>query len=115
MVNSHLANGGKASMFCSSLHCLRRARCSPTPPHFFFLKFNLEASLDCRQSPYHFFFPGRYKNASGPRAEMAHSELRSASAQLSGEGGGGREMVGLGGAGCLKTKKGTGGESDEGP
>lgn len=30
-------------------------------------------------------------------------------------GGRGREMVGLGGAGCLKTKKGTGGESDEGP
>lgn len=59
-------------------------------PTLFFLKFNLEASPGCQQNPCH-FFPGRYKNASGPRAEMAHSELRSASAQLAD-----REMAGLG-------------------
>lgn len=57
---------------------------------FFFFKFNLEASPDCQQNPCH-SFPGRYKNASGPRAEMAHSELRSASAQLAD-----RETAGLG-------------------
>lgn len=63
---------------------LEKGQVQPAPPLFFF-KFNLEASSDCQQNPCH-FFPGRYKNASGPRAEMAHSELRSAGAQLARQG-----------------------------
>lgn len=84
-LNSQWRDGFHAVFFSAPLE---KGQVQPPPTthtHFFF-KFNLEASLDCWQSPHH-FFPGRYKNASGPRAEMAHSELRIASAQLSREAG----------------------------